>query len=68
MALGVWHGTTFEPAVEHLWDPPQNTLSHFRWDGNVIDIFSVQVRERTTSRELLKLGNRPDADDLLHVI
>lgn len=68
MALSEWHRATLEPTVKDLWDPPEDTFAHLGWDGDVINALSMEVFEWSASRELLKLSDRADADDLFKVV
>ena len=67
VALSIRHGTTLEPTVEDLWNSSEKAFVRPRWNGDLVNVFSVQVSERTTSRQLLELSDRAVANNLFHI-
>jgi hypothetical protein len=53
--LSIWHGSRFEPAVEHLWNSLKDSSSFFGWDSDMVNALSVQVTDSSNSRKLFKL-------------
>jgi hypothetical protein len=55
--LGERHGARLEPAIEDFGNSSENSLALLRGNGNVIDAFSVEISNFSTSRELLEFLN-----------
>jgi hypothetical protein len=54
----------FEPAIEDFFHTPQYTFAHLRRDGQMINMFAMNVRESSGTSQLLKFSDGADADNL----
>ena len=68
MALSEWHGARLKPAVKHLRDTLQHTLTLLGWDLDVIDVFAVDVVKGSASGETLQLFDASYTDNFLSII
>ncbi|KAH3688378.1 hypothetical protein WICPIJ_000646 [Wickerhamomyces pijperi] len=64
---GVRHGTRFEPTIKHFFDTSQDTLTLTRWDGDVIDLVSVDVGDVFSARKLLQFVDGTNTDNFFKV-
>jgi hypothetical protein len=54
----------FKPAVENLFHTFQLTFTFLRGDGDMIDLFSVDIGDPCNSRQTFQLCDRANTDDL----
>ncbi|KAH3671882.1 hypothetical protein OGAPHI_000068 [Ogataea philodendri] len=62
------HGTRLEPTVENVLDSLQLTLTLLRWNGQVVNFFSVNICNGVVSSELSELLDRSNTDNFLFVV
>lgn len=67
MNLSVGHGSTFKPAVENLIDSFQFTLSLSGLNGQMVNVFSVQIINFLTCK-FFQFLNWTNTDDFLSII
>jgi len=53
MKLGIRHTARLEPAVEDLINTLEIPFTFLRWDGNVVDLVSVDVGDAFDARQFL---------------
>ena len=67
MDLSVWHWAAFEPTVENFIDSSQLSFSLFWFDGQVIDMLSVEIGD-FLSCQFFEFPDWSNTNDFLSVI
>lgn len=66
--MSIWHRTAFEPAVKYLFNSLQVALAHLRWNGEMVDVLSMQICDFLDSCQLFQLLNGTDAYNFLTIV